>query len=96
MSKTNVTERMAKVNIEDEHVVQFTEYHKGHIAQLGIDARNCAVLNSARSSTVCGDIWLENYLNSLDHEDRRKLARKHLNLEEEGVSSLKGNTIFQQ
>ena len=23
------------------------------------------------SSTVCGEIWLENYLNSLDHEDRR-------------------------
>ena len=65
MSKTNVTERMAKVNItEDEHVVPFTGYHKGDIAQLGIDARNCAVLDSACSSTVCGDIWLENYFNS--------------------------------
>ena len=67
---------MAKVNItEDEHVVLFTRYHKGDIAQLGIDARNCAVLDSACSSTVCGEIWLENYLNSLDHEDRRKIKR---------------------
>ena len=75
MSKTNVIERMAKVNItEDEHVL-FTGYHKGDIAELGIDARNCAVLDSACSSTVCGDIWLENYLNSLDHEDRRKIKR---------------------
>ena len=33
----------------------------------------CAVLASACSSTVCGDIWLENYLNSLYHEGRRKI-----------------------
>ena len=76
MSKINVTERMAKVNIiEDDHVVLFTGCHKGDIAQLGIDARNCAVLDSACRSTVCGVIWLENYLNSLDHEDRRKIKR---------------------
>ena len=76
MSKTNVTERMAKVNVtEDEHFVLFTGYHKRDIAQLGFDARNFAVLDSACSSTVCGEIWLENYLNSLDHEDRRKIKR---------------------
>ena len=64
MSKTNATERMAKVNItEDEQIFLFTGYHKGDIAQLGIDARNCTVLDSACSSTVCGEIWLENYLN---------------------------------
>ena len=57
MYKTNVTERMAKVDItEDEHVVIFTDYHKGDIVQLGIDARNCAVLDSACSSTICGHI----------------------------------------
>ena len=67
---------MAKVNItEVEHFVLFTGYHKGDIAQLGIDARNCAVLDSACSSTVCGEIWPENYLNSLDHENRRKFKR---------------------
>ena len=53
----------------------FTGYHKGDIAQLGIDARNCALLDSACISTVCGEIWLENYLSSPDHEDRRKLKR---------------------
>ena len=76
MSETNVTERMANVNTtEDEQIVLFTRSHKGDIAQLGIDARNCAVLYSACSSTVCGVIWLENYLNSLDHENRRKIKR---------------------
>ena len=53
----------------------FIDYHKGDIVQLGIDARNCAVLDSACSSTICGHIWLENYLNSLDHEDGRKIKR---------------------
>ena len=76
MSKTNVTERKAKANItEDEHAVLFIGYHKGGIAQLDTDARNCAVLDSACSNTVCGDIWLENYLSSLDHEDSRKIKR---------------------
>ena len=73
---TNVNERMAKVNItDDKHVLLFTGYHKGDIAQLGIDACSCAVLDSACSSTLCGENWLENYLNSQDHEDRRKIKR---------------------
>ena len=46
--------RTAKVNItEEEHVVLFTGYQKQDIMKLGSDARNCAVLNSAYSSTEC-------------------------------------------
>ena len=49
-------ENLAKVNIaEDENVVLFTGYNKGEISQVGIDAHNCAVLDSACSSTVCGE-----------------------------------------
>ena len=100
MPKTNVTERMAKVNItEDEHVVLFTGYHKGDIAQSGIDAGICAILDSACSSTVCGDIWLENYLNSLDHEDRRKIkcsiGQKTFKFGGGEHLKSKGNIIFQ-
>jgi hypothetical protein len=48
-------ENLAKVNItEEEHTVLFTGYQKQDIMQLGSDARNCAVLDSACSSTVCG------------------------------------------
>ena len=62
---------MAKVNIaEDEHAVLFTGYNKGEISQLGIDSRNCAVLDSACSSTVCGEMWLDNYLNSLKESQK--------------------------
>ena len=76
MAKTNVTERMAKVNItEEENVVLFTGYNKTDIAQLGFDARNCAVLDSACSSTVCGENWLDNYINSLDKRDRVKVQQ---------------------
>ena len=76
MTKTNVTERMAKVNItEEENGVLFTGYNKTDIAQLGFDARNCAVLDSACSSTVCGENWLDNYINSLDKRDRLKVQQ---------------------
>ena len=42
---------------EDEHAVLFTAYNKDEIARLSMDARNCTVLDSACSSTVCGKIW---------------------------------------
>ena len=38
-----------------------------------MDARNCAVLDSACSSTVCGKLWLDVYLKSLDKEDQKKV-----------------------
>ena len=39
---------------EDIHAVLFTGYNKDGIARLGVDASNCALLDSACSSTVCG------------------------------------------
>ena len=42
-------------------------------ARLGLDARNCVVLDSACSSTVCGKFWLDGYLKSLDKEDKTKV-----------------------
>ena len=51
-------ENLAEVNItendegEKEHVVLFTGYDKEEILRLGTDARNCAVLDSACSSTL--------------------------------------------
>ena len=50
-------------------------YNKGEISQLGIDVRNCAVLDSACSNTVCGEMWLENFLNSLSQQDRKRVAQ---------------------
>ena len=70
--KGSSQKKLAKVNIaEDENVVLFTGNNKGDIAQLGIDAQNCAVLDSACSSTVCGENWLQNYLSSLNQMDKK-------------------------
>ena len=72
----SIQQKRARVNIaEDEHVVLFTGYRKGDITQLGIEAQNCAVLDSACSSTVCGVDWLENYLNSLNQVDKKKIKQ---------------------
>ena len=68
-------ENQAKVNVtEDEHAVLFTGYNKDEIVRLGGDARNCAVLDSACSSTV-RKIWLDGYLKSLDKEDSDKVVQ---------------------
>ncbi|CAG2239162.1 unnamed protein product [Mytilus edulis] len=71
-------ENLSKVHIteEEEHAVLFTGYQKQDIKQLGNDARNCAVLDSACSSTVCGKTWLNSYLYSLNEEDREKVVNR--------------------
>ena len=60
---------------EDEHAVLFTGYYKDEIARLGVDARNCAVLDSACSSTVCGKLWLDGYLESLGRRTKTRFTR---------------------
>ena len=71
------TENMAKINIvEDENAVVFTLYNKEELRRLGVDARNCAVLDSACSSTVCEDSWINNYIQSLGTNDRQKVKQK--------------------
>ena len=42
--------------------------------QLGSDACNCAVLDSAYSSTECGQTCLNSYLDSLNEDDRAKVV----------------------
>ena len=70
-------ENMAKINIaEEEHAVLFTGYKTEEVQRLGIDAGNCAVLDSTCSSTVCGDKWINNYIQSLDSIDKTKVKQK--------------------
>ena len=72
------------VNVtEDEHAVLFTSYNKDEIARLGVDSHNCAVLDSACSCTVCGKLWLDGYLKSVDKEDQNKVYQT------EGVNIIK-------
>ena len=57
-----------------EDVVLFTGFNKASVSQLSVEARNCAVLDSACSSTVCGKNWLDCYVESLNEEDRDKIV----------------------
>ena len=59
-----------------EKIVLFTGYDKGAVAQLGSEARNCAILDCACSSTVCGQTWLDCYIDSLHENDRNKVIIK--------------------
>ena len=72
-------EKLNGVNFVDEHggdseeAVLFTGNHKESLLQLISDSQNCAVLDSACSSTVCGRIWMDNYIDSLYPEDKQKI-----------------------
>jgi hypothetical protein len=73
MSKTN------RVNVVEEEAALFTGYNnnietKMGLAQLSMDARNCAVLDSGCSSTVCGQNWMDCYIESLNAEDKEKIT----------------------
>ena len=67
---------MRKVNeVEEERAIIFTGYNTEEVRRLDIDVRNCTVLDSACSSTVCGDSWLNNYIESLEKNDRTKVKQ---------------------
>ena len=38
-----------------------------------IEAQKCAILDSACSSTVCGEMWLKDYIESLDDKDKGRI-----------------------
>ena len=72
-------ENMGEVNIVDsfqENVVLFTGYNKQDMATLGSEARNCAVLDSACSSTVCGINWYKGFKDTLSDEQKAKVVEK--------------------
>ena len=72
LSKVNITESEQ----EADDFVLFTGYQKQNITELGNDARNCAVLDSACTSTVCGKTWLNRYVDSLSNDDKSKIINK--------------------
>ena len=58
-----------------ETAVLFTGAQERSIAQLGTEAQNSAVLDSACSSTVCGKAWFDAYLDSLSPENHQKVIK---------------------
>ena len=67
-------ENMTKVyTTEDEHVVLYTGCVTDENTEIKTNSSECAVLDSGCSSNVCGKLWLDNYLKTLDQEDRDEI-----------------------
>ena len=63
-------------NSNEEEVVLFTSSLKNEICQLGREAAVCAVLESACSSTVCGENWLYMYFASLNSDLQNNIKKQ--------------------
>ncbi len=77
LARVNISEESKhdKSPAENEVAVFFTGYQKNTLQEPAWDAHNCAVLDYACSSTVCGSAWLENYLHSMSSSDRQQVTR---------------------
>ena len=60
---------------KSEDVILFTGNTQQELALLSYDAWNSAVLDSACSSTVCGESWITDFLNQLDSESSGKVRK---------------------
>ena len=66
----------------NENVVLFTN-NKNGMLNLGMEARNCAVLDCGCTSNVCGQAWFDCYMDSLTSPERSRVT------EEEGIKTFK-------
>ena len=72
LGKVNLVENKGNA-FDNDNIVLFTGSDKSRVTQLGCEARNCVVLDSACSSTVCGQSWLSCYLQSIAEKDKEKV-----------------------
>ena len=63
---SNSTLYVDEAQYDEEAFCLYTGQNIDEMVMLSTEAQNCAVLDSACSSTVCGKEWLNGYLNSLD------------------------------
>ncbi|XP_066913250.1 uncharacterized protein [Clytia hemisphaerica] len=59
-------------------IVLHNESNKpGQLKHLVSETWNCGLLDCGASKTVCGDVWLEQYVNSLSDEEKREVKHHH-------------------
>ena len=75
-NNNNDSECMFLRNIENEDTIFLSKIGNIESDILNKEARKCKVLDSACSSTVCGESWMNDYLLSLTPEDRKKVVVK--------------------
>ena len=64
------------ISRETEEAALLTGFHKDSLSEMSMEARNCAVLDSACTSTVCGKEWLNCYLDSLTESDQASVEKE--------------------
>jgi transposase InsO family protein len=57
-----------------ENIVMFTGYRNDTLSQLCTEANNSGVVDTACTSTVCGQRWFQSYCDSLDDNDKSKIV----------------------
>ena len=72
----NDSECMFLRNIENEDTIFLIKIGNTESDILNKEARKCAVLDGACSSTVCGESWMNDYLLSLTPEDRKSSCQR--------------------
>ena len=58
-----------------EEVVVLSGYDESSVKSFVHEAKKCVVLDSACSSTVCGEWWMEDFVSSLSDEERKKIVK---------------------
>ena len=77
-NKTYLTEDQVEDVFQAEDTEDWCLYTGHNPSEMHVftsEAMNCAVLDSACSSTVCGRRWMDSYMNSLDEDQKQKIAR---------------------
>ena len=59
-----------------EELIFLSKLNKNESQILSKEARKCAILDSACTSTVCGENWMLDYLGSLSPQDLDKVKRR--------------------
>ena len=67
------------VNQREENAILFTGCSEQDFTVFISEAYNCAVLDSACTSTVCGRAWLDTYLDTLSETDCKTVQRQDSN-----------------
>lgn len=67
--------QQAHISESAEKVVLFTGYNKNEIERLGEEAINCAVLDTACTSTVCGTRWMQCFLDGFSEGERKTVTK---------------------
>ena len=65
-----INENSSQRNEQTEQAVLFIGCTQDDLLQLAMDAHNCVVLDRSCSSTVCGQLWMNNYLYPRQPDDR--------------------------